>query len=208
MRADLVHLPRIFVQTELRLPAATRLAFFNQFVQQMAESRKTSLHRRSAGECGSPVSAETPFTDALKISFDHCAGRASCKRLGFESAGDDQVGGFFHYSEWRARRLKRAHPGGVSSSILHMRVAVLRAAHESGAADDVAARVCAAMISSLPKTVLRGEDGPLIEAAADQREIDSLTCVALVATMPRSQSGKSFGLRRGFQRDRETHAFP
>ena len=27
--------------------------------------------------CGNPVSAATPFTVALKISFDHCAGRRS-----------------------------------------------------------------------------------------------------------------------------------
>src|SRR5271169_5823921 len=29
------------------------------------------------GECGRPVSAETLFTEELKISFDHCAGLAS-----------------------------------------------------------------------------------------------------------------------------------
>ena len=29
------------------------------------------------GSCGSPVSAATAFTVALKISFDHCAGRRS-----------------------------------------------------------------------------------------------------------------------------------
>src|SRR5216684_3451626 len=76
----------------------------------------------------------------IKNQLGPLRGAGVFERLGFESGRVDEIGGFLDNGEWRAGRLERAHPGWSVEFILHVGVAVARAAHESGGPDDVAAR--------------------------------------------------------------------
>src|ERR1700675_5215706 len=86
--------------------------------------------------------------------------------LGFKPGRDDEIGGFFDYREWSAGRLEGAHPGWSVKFVLHVRIAVARAAHESGGADDIAAREGGNDFFTAD-SVLGGEDGSFVETAAD-----------------------------------------
>ena len=84
----------------------------------MAETGERFDSSAKCGECGSPVSADTPLTEALKINFDHCAGRASGQRLGLQASGFHQFGGLFYDGEGRVARFERTDPGcGVEFDI-------------------------------------------------------------------------------------------
>ena len=65
-------------------PAAARdgLALVDQGADEVAEVGRRSTSAKCAS-CGSPVSAATVLTVALKISFDHCAGRRSSNASAF-----------------------------------------------------------------------------------------------------------------------------
>ena len=85
LRGEDVHLPRILVQ----LDAGRRgdaLALVDQVADEVDRGRRGAPWRRSAPLCGSPVSAATALTVALKISFDHCAGRRSGSAFAFRPA--------------------------------------------------------------------------------------------------------------------------
>ena len=71
-----VHLPRIVVQLDARR-TRNRLPLVDQRVHEAARESPARPPARSGSRAASPVSAATPFTVALKISFDHCAGRRS-----------------------------------------------------------------------------------------------------------------------------------
>ena len=77
-RADFVHLPGIFVQRDAE-SLGDVFAFVDQRVEQVAQVGEFVLRARNARQCGSSVSAATELTEALKISFDHCAGLASSR---------------------------------------------------------------------------------------------------------------------------------
>ncbi len=65
-------------------------------------------------------------------------------------------------------RFKRADPGCSIEFELHMRVAMLGSAHESRAPNDLTASVHSDNLFAA-QSVLRGDDRPLIETAAQQR---------------------------------------
>ena len=55
-------------------------------VDEMAEVAGSRSSAAKCASCGSPVSAATALTVALKISFDHCAGRRSGNARAFRPA--------------------------------------------------------------------------------------------------------------------------
>src|SRR5208282_5300533 len=101
----------------------------------------------------------------IKNQLGPLRGTGVFERLGFEAAGDDKIRIFFDYGEWRTGWLKGSHPGRSVEFILHVRVAVARAAHESGGAEDVTAREGSDDFFAAD-SVLGGENGSSIEAAA------------------------------------------
>ena len=121
------------------------------------------------GECGNPVSADTPLTDALKISFDHWAGRASCSASAFRPPALIKSAASFHKRIRGVARLEWADPCCRIEFQLHMRVAMLCAAHKSCAPNDLSARVSRDDLFAA-KPVLRRDHRALIETVADQRD--------------------------------------
>ena len=73
-----VHLPGIFVELDAG-GGGNRLPLVHQVADEMAEVGRLRPAAANAPTCGRSVSAATVFTVALKISFDHCAGRRSGK---------------------------------------------------------------------------------------------------------------------------------
>ena len=79
------------------------------------------------GSCGRPVSAATELTVALKISFDHCAGRRSANT----SAPGPRAERLADLLDLLERRvLVRPHPRRRVEDVLDLGVRVLRARHE------------------------------------------------------------------------------
>ncbi len=64
-----VHRPRIFMQLDVQRRRHS-LPFFDQPMHQVSQITELRLGRK-CGECGNSVNADTLFTDALKINFDH-----------------------------------------------------------------------------------------------------------------------------------------
>ena len=162
LRADLVHLPRIFVELDAQ-PPPPRVSLLQSIRAADGRDRRTRFHAAKCGECGSSVSAETPLTEALKISFGPLRGTrilqrlrlSGRKRLIKSAASFTSANGVWRGSNGPIQV-------AVSSSYCTMRVAVPRAAHESGAANDLAARVLGDdLFASQP--ILRGENRALIE---------------------------------------------
>ena len=82
------------------------LAFVDEAVHQMAEV-PSSPSAAKCWSCGSPVSAATPLTVALKISFDHCAGSRSGSASAFRPASTSSAAIFWTRSK-ASRRTARA----------------------------------------------------------------------------------------------------
>ena len=152
--------------------------------------RSGSPRPRSARSCGRPVSAATEFTVALKMSFDHCAGRRSRKRLDLEPRRPDQRRRLLDALVRRV--LVRAEPRLGVEDVLDVRVVVAGAAHERDGGDDRPVAVArersprrrgrSASSSSSPR-----ESGPRASSPPASRP------GAFVARMPRSNGGISAG---------------
>ena len=115
------------------------------------------------GECGRPVKAETPFTDALKINFDHCAGRASCSASALSPPCTRRSAASLDHGVWRVSRLEGSKPGRRVQFVLDMGIAVPGSAHESGSADNVSTRVLGDDFLAA-QTVLGGNQCSLIKS--------------------------------------------
>ena len=133
LRREHVHLPRVLVQLDPG-GGGDRLALVDEGVDEMAEVGWLAPRPRSAASCGSPVSAATAFTVALKISFDHWAGRRSGKARAFRPERSISAAS----SSTRVVRdpVVRAEPGLRVEDVLDVRVVVPRAAHEGDAGDE------------------------------------------------------------------------
>src|ERR1700675_141667 len=116
---------------------------------------------RQAGQSGDAVHRR------IKNQLGPLRGPGVFERLGFEPGCDDELRSFLNYRERRAGWLEGAHPGWGAELILELRVAVARAAHESSAADDVAAREGGDDFFAA-NSVLGGEDRSFSEAAAHE----------------------------------------
>ena len=120
-----VHLPRVL--PELDAGGAARRPCPRRRGRARGRGRRAALSAKWKS-CGSPVSAATALTVALKISFDHCAGRRSSNASAFRPDDDDEVGDRVRVG--RRRVAVRADPGRGVEDVLDVRVAVARAAHE------------------------------------------------------------------------------
>ena len=69
-----------------------RLALVDERVHEVAEIGRARRSAAKWGSWGSPVSAATALTVALKISFDHCAGPQVGKCLDLEACARHQRG--------------------------------------------------------------------------------------------------------------------
>ena len=67
-----------------------RLALVHQVADEAGRGRCRRRRRRTRSRAGRSVSAATVFTVALKISFDHCAGRRSGKARACRPGRDEQ----------------------------------------------------------------------------------------------------------------------
>ena len=91
LRREHVHLPRILAELDAR-SGRDGFALVHQVAERDARGRPGASSAAKCGSCGSPVSAATVLTVALKISFDHCAGRRSSNASAFSPEDDDQLG--------------------------------------------------------------------------------------------------------------------
>src|SRR5262245_10455719 len=91
------------------------------------------------------------------------------KRFGLEPSRDKQVGGFLNQIVRRIARLEGSHPRSRVQLVLHMSVAMARAAHERRTANDPAARALGNDFFAA-EPVLRGKDGRAIEEGADRSD--------------------------------------
>ena len=124
-----------------------RLALVDERVDEVAEvGRRSSAAKWKS--CGSPVSAATALTVALKISFDHCAGRRSSNASAFRP--DETISSATSSREARRRLARRAEPRRGVEDVLDVRVAVARAAHERDGRDQRPVAVGRRTISSAP----------------------------------------------------------
>ena len=117
--------------------AATVFAFFNQFVQEMAEIAEFSFGSevrrvRQLGQRGDGVHrrVEDQLRPLRRTSI--------VQSFGLQSRCIDQCGQFFDQLEGRVCRLERPHPGRSIEFVVHVIVGKARAAHEGGAANHVA----------------------------------------------------------------------
>src|SRR6202790_1208938 len=123
--------------------------------------------KKVGGGGGGPLKSGDAIYRRIKNQLGPLRGAGVFERLGFESGRDDEIGGVLDDREWSAGWLERAHPGWSVEFILHVRVAVARATHEGGSADDVAASKRSDDFFAAD-SVLGGENGSIIEAAAHQ----------------------------------------
>ena len=159
LRREHVHLPRILVELDAGR-RGDRLALVDERVHEVAEVARLVELRRSGGRGGRPVSAATAFTVALKISFDHCAGRRSSNASAFSP--DDSIS-----AATRARVVRRRAADGpihvavsrtYSTCVSPWRVPLMNVTAESSGQAP-----CAPTISSAPSpfctviTVAAGE---------------------------------------------------
>src|SRR5581483_10586589 len=143
------------------------------------------------GECGNPVSAETPFTEELKISFDHCAGRASCNASALSPPAAIRSAASFTIAYGVSLGSNGPIQVAVSSSYCTC-VSLWRVPLMNVVPRITCPLVCSAIISSLPKPFCAESTAPRSNLCPIGA-IDSSTCVALVATIPKPHSGNSSG---------------
>lgn len=164
LRADFVHLPRIFVELDAQA-GSNLLAFINERVQQMAQIGEVFFCRemdavRQLGQRGNGVDR------SIKDEFGPLCRPRIWQRHGLKARRVDQLGGFLNDSEWRIRRFERTHPSRGVEFVLYVRVAVARAAHERGSANhEAACEVRDNFLATEP--VLRGKDSAFLEEMSD-----------------------------------------
>src|SRR5450631_3135000 len=105
------------------------LAFLDQRVQKMAEIGKFRFVREVRRVRQSRQRRHAVYR-RIENQLGPLRGPGVFEYLGFESGGNDKVGGLLNYREWCGRGFEGAHPGWGIEFILYVRVAVTRAAHE------------------------------------------------------------------------------
>ena len=172
MRADLVHLPGIFV----KLHAETfrdALPFLDQGMQQMTKIAELLFFRkmktvRKLRKSGHRV--DRCVEDELRPLRRACIFESHR----FEARGADQRGSLLYQSKWCPRRFERAHPRRGVEFIAHLRVGDTRAAHERGSAHDVS--VCNFGDDFFAsQAVLRRQNGAILEKMRDRS--DGVRCL-------------------------------
>src|SRR5712692_1684250 len=112
---------------------------------------------RQAGQCRNAIDG------SIEYKFRPLRRPRILQRFRLQSARDDQVACFLDDGERCGTWLKRSQPRRGVQFILHKRVAVPRAAHKRGAANDMPARVLSDDFLAT-QAILRGNYSPVVEA--------------------------------------------
>ena len=175
-RADLVHGPGIFVELDSRC-CRHALPFIDQLVKKMSQTRRLAFIRKmwrmwQAGQSGNAI--DRSIEDQLRP----LGGPRIRKCFGFQAAGNNQVGRFFHDRKRRVPWLKGAHPRRRIQFVLDMRITVPRAAHEGCAAYNLPPRVFGDDFFAA-QTVLGRKDRAFLEEMRDRtHSLRGLQCLA------------------------------